>query len=1469
MIAAEPCYSKTLIDSLRDLLSFKLADDIFSSVNEGIVGKLQAKNVKFILPNKIEIDDLEVLDELGDRVLYGKHVKLAISLISLLTNNITISDAYVDAPFFRYTVKNNVHNVVRVFQSPPQLASKARTTTSKMRVTIEKVSVDNGSYEMYHDAGVRIFAEGISAAGTFWVEKGPFGVDIRQVNIDKGSILAGGMDLPISHLVAKSLWISDEKVSTNDLVAFYEKAKVTGRGTVFIGEARYDLSATIDAPTGTYPKGLKPLPFVAPSFNARVEMAGGLTEPEFLAELNIGSTDFNGLTINGGNLSAQINRHQVMVKSSKLRVGEMGTVWANGVIDIDHGKYHFLSRQKDIFGHELAKFLSLDRKTRGSIEADSKFDGSFSGPDQTFQIASKGKIADGAVDEIAFADETSFDVDLNLILDKKVVIKKAKISDGLGLKLAFSGALNLTDKSLKFGFDLFCPRVSHYLSLPAKTDAIDGLAAKGGLVLDSGVLTLSSLVKVSEANFAKVGATKIKSKVDLKGSRLSISDLSATFYQGTLTANVVIDDFQTQKKLHGDAAVEGINLLPLSQRLGLSNIEGRLSSSFNIGGNIDLPSIGFLSEADDLVIGRIKIKKAQIEGQFAQNQLKISRMSSATKAGTLDAENLSYDVATKKIAGILSIADLDIASTLSRYVDRINGYLDGPIHIEGTLESPLITAPLTVKKLSVFGVKMGDGAVTLALARRPLLGQANEEDLVFSISANLGGQNSTSMARFSVALNKKTINADIDLDKLEMNTAELALGDSLFGITGRVSGKISAEGPINSPIMNASLSASEYGFFDPSKPEAVVNLKKIHGPALLYANIGDGKLKADLCVSLSDATGAQICDRNTALSLALAGPFNLDAFSLDVAGAINHTHLEEVIFALKNELVTLDLAASVNGNLTKTKGEAVSYKGKIQIDKLSANLPNIPSIELDGPVSLAFTNRKLEFVNDAVVVFAPGQLTIGGSYAASAIDLHLQGAIPLVLTRLFVPIIQRADGLASGSITISGSSEAPIIEGSVIPQRGSTFVFRKWLEPIEVREGMITFERTSSRSFSSKFDKIKLAIGDGKLSLNGTFDKQYSRDSVEGSSTFNLELHGSNIVLRERLNFIETDFNIRTEQSKDGFSMAKGEVIITDGSAHRQFDLRNFVAQAQSGLKPGISKVFDTIDMQMDLDIAVRQFRASARMLNLDIEAILRGQMTASGPISHPKFKGALFVNEGAIIFPSMSFDLVESQIVLDENSARAFDPKIEIVATQELEKDDYGEQISQDTTIELTLRGDMDRLNLELRPLRGDLRLSQLKIFLLLLSPRSVAGFDSEDQGELLKRGAQNAAMAFTGEVFLRPLTNELQELLESKTKTRIQFGSALEPGGLTLRVNWKLGPRIELQGSYMFDAWSPSGDKSFLMMDSYHTLGDLKLKLLLFDHRPIGPLSLETSFGSVRQQEGKYEPRGKIRLKYRVLSK
>lgn len=1466
LIASGSVQSQTLVQRIKELFSFSISTDVFNAVNKNIVGKMQAKSITVVLPNRVEIEELEILDEHGKRVLYGKKAALTVSLLSLITKNIRVTNAFVEAPFFRYTVINGVHNVIRTFESPhPQ---KAPSEKSSIRVTIEAVRVENGAYEMYHDAGVEIYAHNIKAKGGFWVEPGPFGVDITEATIASGQILTGGMDLPLDGIVAKTLWISDKRVSVKNLIARYEQADLTGSGTVFIEADRYDVNATIDAPPGTYPRGLPPLPFEAPALKGSIVMTGKLSDPHIAANVNFKSTDFNGLLIKHGKATAQINRNRITVEKAFLRAGEQGEIEGSGTVDIDKGSYSFDTTQKRIRAPELAKFLSFEEKTDGILAAKSKIFGSFASADQNVHVVADGTLLSGRVNEINLAKETNFDVDINLVLKKHITIHEAIVSDKRGLNLNLAGFGNLVNKSADIRFNLACGDVNAYVSR-LKNERISGLSAHGTAFITGSSVVLHAPVAIEEANVAGIHARNVQTNFDLSNQRISFADVIATINEGTLQGSLVIDDPKHQQNLSGNVAMTGVQIKESLKRFVKFPVDGIVHATATINGTLSNPLIQGTFEGEDLVVDQIKVRNAQLEGSFERHRLAMNRITLFPETGSVEGINVFYDANTNEIGGALGVSDIDLSSVLATYFPHIDGELTGPVHVEGTMQKPLIVAPLVVSDLTLHGIKLGNGPLTLGLGYRPLLGRSNLEDLVFSASANVVGNASSTKLQLSIALNKMTTNADITFENIELSTTALGIENNIFGVTGRIDGTITAEGPLSSPLINANMTAREYGFFDPRLRREAISVKKVFGPAEISLQAYRGALDASACVSLTEPSGAK-CPEDAAIRFTVSGPFTYDSYNLAVNGVLEKARFEDVLFVMKNELMTLQTDAKIRGKLVKPHNKDFTYSASIDVQSINGSLPNIPNIVLQHPTTVLISPRAVELDGDATLNFSPGTLTVNGSYSPSDLDLHVSGTIPLMLSRLFVPLVQRAEGLARGNIALTGSPSQPIIEGMIEPQQGAFIILRKWLEPIEVRGGTVSFTKTSLSSFKTKFSQFKLAVGDGKLTLDGAYEKRYILEALDAPSMFNLKMQGSNIVIRDRLNFVETDFEIEAKQNKAGVTTAAGRLVVTDGNAHRQFDLRNFVAQAETGGSGGL-KLFEATPMNLNLDIVVRQFRASARMLNLDIESNLRGQMTLTGSIASPKFKGSLFVSDGAIHFPYKSFDLVENQIELNETSAKPFDPKINIVATQELETKDFP-QISEDTTVQLSLRGDLDRLSLELQPIRGNRRLSQLKIFMLLMSPRFVSDErEGDDQLDSLRRGAQNAAMALSGEVFLRPLTNELAELLERKTKTRIQFGSAIEPGGLSLRILWKLGPRIELQGSYLFlseEARRRNEDRPSLFRESY-PLGDLKLKLLLADHRPFGPLTLESSVGLVRQIDGDEEVRAKARFKYEVLSK
>lgn len=1459
-IIALPVSSFSLFDQVKSFFSFNLSEKIFDTINAEIKGSISAQKIRYIVPNKIEIDGIEVADQAGKRVLYAPRVSLALSLPSLLTSNYIISEAIVESPFFRYIITNEVHNVIDLFES--KAPSKESGKKSQTRVTIANVTVKNGHFEMEHDAGVTIFADGIEAGGRFWVEDGPFSVDLHAANINHGSIAVDEMELPLSSIVASGLLISDQKVFTKKLTASYGKSLITGTGTVFINEDRYDISAHIDAPENTYPQGLKKLPFVVPRFSSDVVILGHLEDPKINASTRFGPMDFLGVLIDSGFLKATITRRAVKVADAHLNLGK-GSIDAQGSVDLLSGSYHFSSRQQNIAAEAIATLASFKGKVGGTIDAQTQVSGNIFTKDDEFNFITRGQVKRLAIGDISVDEKSRFALDFSYIVDKRVELRKAVFSDDLGLQASFYGAADINPPRYHFNYDIKAPKLTPYLRDAVLKFETKNLHATGLLHGDQQQLATKGAVRLESLQYEKYLLTNAKADFTYDGHQIDLTNIASKFLDGELTGDVAIKDVGKSNVLLGE-------LMLSKGLLGKPLVTDKLAGIFNARVKLMGPAASlradFDIDVDRFMIDRMKFDRVELSGTLLGDQVTIADIDSSGVFGSFSGRNISVDLANHIVKGQILLENIELENALGVYTTGVSGKVRGPVDFVGKFDAVEVSATLAATDVNAFGQYLGSGPVALQFGRKKVNGKTED---VLATSVGLKTAQGVLEARVSWAIKEQIINAEARLLGINIDTRKFPWLKNYVSLQGEVDGEITASGPIKSPEVAIRVHLPGYAFVN-NVVEQDDSKLVVRGPAQLELNLSKGTLTASGCLSLDVARKTNSCATAKGIAFRVDGPFHRDRFALKTTIELDHKHVQEAFYGLRSEFTRLDTAMKLEGELIKSERSDVQFFGGLSVARLFMALPNIPSIELEQPVYIAIKNDVMSLREDAILNFSPGSLRIAGSLSAQKILLSLNGTIPLTLTRFLVPIIQRAEGLASGYLQIEGTLTRPLFFGSITPQPASLITFNKYFEPLEFKKGSISFE-TISHGFATALEDIDVSLGDGRLLVDGVINRTYEHAGQPGATTFELNLDGSNVILREDNDYVEADFKISTVKEASGAPIAKGRVVITDGRIHRKFDLRNFVAQAERRSTTSAQVSFDSIDTAMEIDVLVRQLNASARMLNLEVDSTLSGQLYASGMISNPKVFGILSVDEGYIKFPAATMDLAESRIEFDEQSP-TINPKISITAIKELEKDLFL-GLNQDTTIELTLKGDKDRLSLEFRPISGDMRLSQTKIFLLLLLPQGFSEEGTADQIENIKQGAQRAAMALSGEVFLRPLTNELQDIIEAKTNTRIQFGSSLAPSGVTLKLNWKMGPRIEWQGSYMFitdEARARDQGESELAFDSFYPLGDIKVKLLLFDHRPFGPLFLESSLGANWQRDSDVSlPFGMVRLKYRAVSK
>ena len=248
----------------------------------------------------------------------------------------------------------------------------------------------------------------------------------------------------------------------------------------------------------------------------------------------------------------------------------------------------------------------------------------------------------------------------------------------------------------------------------------------------------------------------------------------------------------------------------------------------------------------------------------------------------------------------------------------MKGNIDGIIEINGSLHAPIISAPLNVFGLEAYGLSLGNGAVTVTLRQEPLF-ERNEQDLVLAISGRLSTLGSNIQGRSALALNKKTVNVDVQVSNLEVSTDALGVDNQYSKIIGKVSGVFIAKGDLNSPHLDASIIAHEYSFYDPRTRKGASIHKKLRGPTMIFAKSRNGILDVDVCASFLEKTSESQCSANSSLLMKLSGPFAWDEFSLGLKGSLDYAHMEDIVFALKNELIRVSSAARFTGQLKRAE----------------------------------------------------------------------------------------------------------------------------------------------------------------------------------------------------------------------------------------------------------------------------------------------------------------------------------------------------------------------------------------------------------------------------------------------------------------------------------------------------------------------------------------------------------------------
>ena len=1124
---------------------------------------------------------------------------------------------------------------------------------------------------------------------------------------------------------------------------------------------------------------------------------------QFLIKSQIGPLEIFDLSIKRAVLDLEINTKLVLLKNGRLELNDSAVITSQGTFDL-------ATRAIKIASHiHRLPFKNFRKTIKFDLEADAVLSGQL---DVSGVISENSPIqihANTDVDNLISYDfqvPTSH-LDLNLILtpQKKLEFVKATLISS-DLNLNVSGSIDLTTKNsaLKLALDAQTPHL-FYTKMP-KDILLRGFHAKGQLTgppkesLFSAKLLLNTFQK--DATWGK----NLSAALRINKHAVIFENIAGTLARGQVLGNLSFDT-RNNKPIRGAFTIRDASFdqIPFPSFLH-SKISGHLHAQINILGTWQQPDLQAKTQLSNVHIKNLFFPKIATTIKYSDNQIQIKDMEAHMPYGDISAPLVTINLVKKSLQGLLFLHQLSLEGlpSLSKY--GLTATASGSLQISNNFDQPKVQGYLSLQNVTWKKQLIGHGKtfVWYDPTHKPFI----------QLSGELVQRDASILYRSTIDIAHEKIRAEVDLNNISILPWTSLPASFTMPLQGKISGAVQVDGSFKLPSITAKITCPDIQYQENiTTYDQTLRLEKqwvSAGPLLLDTSIKEGQLAATL-------SGG---DR---LQVSINGLFNQSHdYDLQIDGWLNMTKLERWIRFIKNHFSSVDANFAIHTRLAqKSKQDKLIFKGHADIDSLAIAMPGLAPIELKEKTQIQFHNNAIEFLSPALFSSANGQLSVSGFASDSQLKLNLDGKIPLIFTKYFAPFFTTAAGLATGALHLSGTLKSPFIDGYIIPDKGAFLKPGAIFDDIIFNRGQINFKSNQrEKTISLWFDQIDMMIGDGHAYINGMAILHTRYQPNQSSFAFwDLQLQGNEIVLRKQRDWMEInlDVSLRSQDKKDLFS---GKINISDGYLFKKFTFQNFILSSEKMGKLTLPKWLWPV--LVDVKIAASSFHAQTQMSAFFIDSQLTANLHLIGTLASPRLIGAVDISEGIFKFPLLYFEIPSTSILFKNTPGRFIDPQISIFAYADLPQKRFN--LSEDTTLELSIKGNLEQMKLNIKTLSGDKTFDRDRLLLLLI-------------------GVSNGG------------TEMLEDMLSSYTGTRILIGSALQAEGIVTQVQWQLNTRLEFEGT----ARTTASNVNFQ---------DLKLKLMLFDHLPFGKkLFLESMLFSPATEATDIDTREDLRLKFRVM--
>lgn len=1394
-------------------LSSSVSQTLLRLINNQIQGKLVIEQAEFRFPSHIVLKKPKLVDQQGNIVLAADTVHGMLALRYLFLGRIVFDHATASKLQLFLQIRKGILNIDQAFSPKSSAAFK-----NNLDLSFQHVDVNEGFLKLESDTNWQVQLQQIDASGDLRFYNQKLHLQLTDLTAKKGHGTISKASFQLEQIQAVQARLKNEIITLQAANGYINGSTVDLHGQLSLIKERYQLDGKILIKEGSWPEGVPPLPFRFPRSESQVRLRGSFDHPILEFDALLGKTEVQGISIERGTAKGKLQRSGILVSEGSLVIAQLGTVFGNAHYDFQADQYTAEVHLEAANLSNVFAFAKVPFHSQGILRATANIKGQNTHEPST-KVLVFGNLQDGHTGSLKLPKDTNLSIEAtwqgatNIIHLQRVHVGNQ--TESLALKGSWQrkGGFNLQGM-IKAKNPSLLVDLGNHISLTnlELTGSMQGYSsnwnAKGRLSIQKGILQ-------------GIPIEQVQAQVRARPSWLHLEAIQYNAALGKGTGKIHIQNWNHHPLINAQFRAFNLNLATIRQQwLGNFKMGGQVYLSGFAKGHLSNPQVELSFNGRSLSFSQFAIHTLHGTAIHKNQQWTLQNISLQSPFAHITASDLNISTQTRAISGTIKADQIRLHQLPSLFPFPIAGESFGLMALSGNLSHPLLSGTFQLNNVQVAEQMLGKGTLQVWYGKH--------KDKQWSAICQLNNEGQQSVLRFGYLNEQIALRLESEGLELLPWTQKQSL---LIPLSGTLSLSLLAQGHIQHPDINMQVSTSTVK------------------AASIKENIEIGTLQAQLQMKNKQCFGTIFIEEQA--SMEWSGQcHSLSEYDLSWKARTLFPNLQYLIRSLYEESLFVQVKTSSEGRVWKQPTfDTPLFQSRIQIEELHASMPGVPSATLVSPALVHADSHAVSFLHPVVFDLEDGQLQMRGHLSANNSDFQFEGRMPLLFTKLVFKEVASAEGAVDGSLHFFGSLKYPSFQGNLHFLPGSSIKPKSLLEEIRFLEGNIHFEPTSTSTTRIDVQNLACLIGEGSARLSGNLELYIQKNHPFGLQNANLHLKGNGILLRKEHQWVESDFAL-TFQAFQNQQWLTGNIHVTDGQFFKRFFLKNFSLSSETLSEPSFALPSWLPPISLNLDLTASSFLASVSAGAFWATAFLTADLNLLGTLLRPKITGTLEVIEGKLQFPSAIFDVSQTNIPFVDNPKKPISPSIQLSAFTELSKRRL--PIKADTTVELSVRGDLDVLRLDLRPIAGDKTLDRTKILLLLLGPTTDVQSKEQEQRD---PEPQNPVLAISGQLAFLPLTQEIEEWLLKKTQTQVRLQTGITPSGLSTQLQWQLNPRIELQGASVATA------SSFIMQD-------LQLKLLLYDHLPLGDmLFLEGVFLSPVDPTVSDHLGNQLKLKYRIL--